>query len=166
MAVAFELIYEVEDDSGDVATTTVKVPTGFSLTQYGEFGAALATALDAILAGKVIGADICTNVDVSAIVGNSATQDSDVEEVGSFQFATSEGRKVNVNLPTFDEVNHVAAGTDDIDQANGNVTNFISAMENGLATTGGTIAPCDVGEDDIDTVVFAREKFRSSGRRR
>ncbi|NIT56287.1 MAG: hypothetical protein GWN00_08645 [Aliifodinibius sp.] len=165
MAVAFEVVYEVTDRDGDTATTTVKVPTGFSLAQYGEFGAAMATLLDAILGGRVSGADFCFIVDISGLTGNTQSPTSDVEEVAKFQFRTTEGRPVNVNIPTMDEA-IVAGGTDDINQADPAVAPFIAAMENGLSTAGGTISPCDIGEDDIVLTVFAREGFRSRSRRR
>ena len=53
-----------------------------------------------------------------------------------------------------------------MNQADPEVAAFISMMEDGIVTAGGTIQPCDVGESDITNLIYAREKFRASGRRR
>lgn len=164
MALAASVIYTAIDDSGERGTTEIKVPTGFTLSQYGEFGSAMATLLDAFLAGKVETAQICFGVDISTLTSNAVLSTADVEEIGAFQFATSEGRPVSVNVPCLDEL-VVAAGSDDIDQGNANVAAFIAAMESGIAVTGGTISPCDIAEDDVVSTNYARERFRASGRR-
>jgi hypothetical protein len=38
-------------------------------------------------------------------------------------------------------------------------------MEDGIAVTGGTIVPSDVGEDDLEAVVSFTKETRSSGTR-
>jgi hypothetical protein len=53
-----------------------------------------------------------------------------------------------------------------LNQAETNVAAFIAAMETGIAVTGGTISPCDIGESSIVDTVFAREAFKNSGARR
>lgn len=164
MSSAVQIIYTVQDDDGDTSTTTIHTPTGFTLAQWGEFGSAMATLLDAILAGKIINADICFGVDISGLTSNTALSTSDREEIGAFQFRTLQGYKVNVNIPGLDEL-VVASGSDDLDQADPDVAAFITAMESGVAVTGGTVSPCDIAEDDIVSTVFARERFRSSGSR-
>lgn len=164
MAVAFEVIYTAIDDDGDRGTTTVKVPTGFSLSDYGEFGAAMATLIDAMMAGKVESADLCFTADVTGLLANTADNDSDVEEIGAFQFDTFENRLVSINVPGLDELK-VTAGTDDIDTSDPDVAALLTAVEVGINTAGGTISPCDIGEDDIVSLRTARERFRSSGAR-
>jgi hypothetical protein len=160
-----QIIYTVIDDDGDRATTAINVPTAFSLSQFGEFGTAMATFLDAILGGKVEGAEIAFSVDLSGLTSNTTLSTSDVEEVGAFAFETAGGFPVKVNVPGIDEL-LVLSGSDDLDQADPAIAAFISAMENGIAVTAGTISPTDVAEDDITTTVYARERFRASGTRR
>jgi hypothetical protein len=70
-----------------------------------------------------------------------------------------------VNVPGIAESN-VLAGSDDLDIIDLTVAAFITAMETGIAVTGGTISPCDVNEDTIIDTVYAREQFRASGKRR
>lgn len=165
MAIAFDITYTVSDNDGDQATTTVKVPTTFTLSDYGEFGAAMAELIDDIIEGRVDAADLCLSADLAGLVGNVAVGGSDVEEIAAFQFLTSDNRAVNVNIPAMSEA-IVGAGSDDLNQADPLVAPFITAMESGISVTGGTITPCDIGEDDIVSTKYAREKFRASGSRR
>lgn len=163
--VAAQIVYSVVDDDGDVGTTAINIPSGFSLSQIGEFGTAMATLLDAVLGGKVTNAELSVSVDLSALTSNTALSTSDVEEIGSFAFETAGGFPVRVNIPAIDEL-MVLSGSDDLDQADLDIAAFIAAMENGIAVTGGTVSPTDVAEDDIVNTLSARERFRASGARR
>jgi len=165
MAHAFALTYTYQDDSGDTATNAIHVPNNFSLAQLTEFGRSMADLIDNIVEGLIMSLDLTITADISGLTGNSAQPLGDVQECGTFQFVTVDNRNVEVNLPGISE-GLVLAGSDDIFQAAGAVAPFIAAMENGIVVTGGTIAPCDVNEDDITDVVLARETFRSSGKRR
>jgi hypothetical protein len=165
MAHAFALTYTYQDDSSHTATHDIHVPTAFSLSQLTEFGRSLADLLDNVVSGLIISLDLTITANIAGLTVNTAQPLGDVEEVGNFQFVTADGRSVEVNLPGIDE-SVVLAGSDDIFQAAGSIAPFIAAMENGIVVTGGTISPCDVNEDDIIDTVYAREAFRSSGKRR
>lgn len=164
MAKATDLTYSVEDADGDVATTTVKVPSTATLVDLQEFAEAQATLIDAVLDGKIIGAGGSFNIDISGLTVNLSSGADDVEDIGSFQFRTVDGRPVIVNIPCLDE-DKVIVGADDLDQTDTDVAAFIAMMTSGLAVTGGTIIPTDVGEDDIVAIDYARERFRASGKR-
>lgn len=164
MVKAIDLTYTIRDNKGKDATTSVKLDPGASLVDCQEFAEAQATALDAILYGRVQGAQVNVPVDVSGLTTNLSSGADDVENIGSFQFRTADGRPVIVNIPCFDE-SMVVAGSDGINQSNPAVAAFLAMMTNGLSVTGGTIIPCDVGEDDIVTVDYARERTRASGKR-
>lgn len=164
MAVAFELIYEFEDESGERATQATKLPVTPTLAQFEEFGQALAILKDDCVLGRISNLSLSVVADMSGLTGNSVDAASDVEDIGAFQFVTADGLPVKMNLPAILE-SLVAAGSDDLDQAAPAIAAIITAMESGIAVTGGTISPCDVGEIDITDVVYARENFRPSGRR-
>lgn len=164
MVKAIDLTYVVGDEKGKEATTSVKLSPTASLVDCQEFAEAQATFLDAILYGKVQGAQVNVPVDVSGLTTNLSSGADDVENVGSFQFRTGDNRPVEVNVPCFDEA-MVIAGSDGINQSNPAVAAFIAMMTNGLSVTGGTIIPCDVGEDDIVSIEYARERTRASGKR-
>jgi len=165
MAIAYQITYELEDDSGERATFGINIPTTFSLAQYTEFGRAVASLVDPIVSGRISNCGLTISVDLSGLTSNAFTSTSDVEEVAAFQFSTVDGTKTLVNVPAIDEL-AVASGTDDLDQADVFVAAFITAMESGVAVTGGTVSPCDVAESDINSTVYARENFRASGKRR
>jgi len=160
-----QIIYTVIDDSGERGTTSMNLQVGFSLSQFGEFAASMATFMDALLSGKIESAEICFGLSIVGLTSNTALSSSDVEEYGAFKFDTVESLSVDVNIPGIDEL-IVASGSDDIDLANADVAAFVSAMENGLSTTDGTIQPTDVGEKDVDVLIYARERMRASGKRR
>jgi hypothetical protein len=165
MALTYEVIYSIEDDSGDVSTTSIKLLPGNTLVQYNAFAVGMATLIDALVDGKTFGADLAVSVDLSGLSTNLLVGAADVEEVGAFQFTTTENRIVNLNVPGIVE-NLTLAGSDDLDVTHASVGGIITAMETGIAVTGGTIAPCGKGEDSITIVKSARERFRSSGSRK
>lgn len=166
MALTYGLTYTFKDDSGDTATATIHLPTGFSIAQFTEFGRGMAAFVDDIVSGLVLSAELTVGVDISSLINNTTDFLSDVEEVDSYQFATAANRPVQVNVPGTDE-NDVLAQSDDLDQVGSAFqAAFINAMLNGVAVTGGTIAPCDVDGEDLEELVYAREAFRASGKRR
>jgi hypothetical protein len=89
---------------------------------------------------------------------------SDVEEVGAFVARTTEGRPVEINVPALND-GVVVAGTNQLDITDPAVAAFITMLEDGIAVTGGTIVPSDVGEDDLEAVVSFTKETRSSGTR-
>ena len=161
MAIAFELVYELEDASGDAAETSVKIPTTFNFSDYTEFGRGMASFLDAILGGKINRAALRAVPDLSGLTGNAAASTSDVEDVGAFVFQTADGRPVRVNIPGYDETRTIS-GSDDIDLTDPDIAAFVTGMTAGIAVTAGTAEPCDKAEDDIVSLVSARERFRST----
>lgn len=164
MAIAAAVTYEFTDDSGETATTTVHIPNTFSIAQYTEFARAMADLMDNIVSGVVSRAELTFTLDVSALTGNNAQANSDVQEIGAFLFRTAEGREVSINIPGINE-STVAANSDDLDLLDTNIAAFTTAILNGIAVAGGTPGPTDANEADITTIVYAREQFRASGAR-
>lgn len=161
MAVAFEVVYELTDESGGKAETAIKLPTSFTLTQFTEFGRAMALLVNNIVEGIVSGAGLRVAVDISGLTGNILDASADVEDVGAFQYATADNRPVRLNVPGISET-MVIAGSDDLDTAHVNIAALNTAMISGIAVTAATIQPTDIAEEDIETLVFARERFRST----
>jgi hypothetical protein len=60
----------------------------------------------------------------------------------------------------------VIPNSKELDLAEPAVAAIITAMQNGIAVTGGTITPSDIQEEDIVGFESALERFRASGRRR
>ena len=161
-----EMVFEIEDASGDKASTSVKVDAATTVTLMTGFVQGFATALNNIIGGKILSAAAFLGVDISALTGNLIDGDSDVEHVAKFEFLSSGGFRVKVNIPAMDETTLFATSSDSLNQAQTDVAAFIAAMEDGISVTGALIQPCDIGESDLTNVVFARESFRNSGARR
>jgi len=165
MALTYTITYTFTDDSGDSATTAINVPTTFTLAQYTEFVRGMAAFIDDIVSGVVSFADFTIGVDLSSLSANTVAATSDVEEVDSFKFLTAAGRPVLIKIPGTTEAD-VVANSDALDQVDTEIAAFITAMVTGVAVTGGTISPCDVDSESITSLVYAREEFRASGKRR
>jgi hypothetical protein len=161
-----ELIATVEDKSGDKGTTSIFVPTSTTLTQLNAFSPLWATALNDMIYGVIRSIQALYSASVAAITDNAGSLTADVEHVGKFQFRTVSGDFVNISVPCLDEGTIGGFSSDELDQTEAEVAAFIAAMESGIAVTGGTISPCDIGEQSISTVIFAREAFRNSGARK
>lgn len=164
MAKAVEVTGTYRDQAGKTATNTQYVTQGSTLAQYVEALRGLAVLIDDVTTAVLSALNFTVTIDLTGLTGNIAAATSDVEEVGAFQFATADGRPVNINVPAINTTMS-PSGSDDLDQADTDVAAFISAMEDGIAVTGGTIIPTDVDEDDIAAIVYAREEVRNSGSR-
>lgn len=160
-----EIVYDIEDASGDHATTSVKVGDSTSATLLAGFATGFATALNNLIGGIIRSAAAFLRVDPSSLTGNIVGVNSDVEHIGKFEFLTETGFRCKVNIPSLAEVTIGTTTSDVMNQAETNVAAFIAAMEDGVSVTGALIQPCDVGEGDITDVVFAREAFKNSGAR-
>lgn len=165
MPVSNRIDYVLRDASGGRAKTGFWVEPGLTLAQYQQGGQALAQEINAITNGVVESASMTIPVDVSGLTQNIAGANSDVEEVARFGATTADGRPVQVNVPGLIPT-AIAAGSDDLNQANSAVAAMISMLEDGIVVTGGTIRPSDVGEQDITQVLTARYAVRPSGTRR
>ena len=155
----YDIVLTIEDEKGKSSDTTVNLPTTFTLANYTEFAVALAEAVNGVIGGVIRQAMIFLNIDVSGVGNNPAPlAGTDVEEKGFLQFATNEGTFVNLNVPAFNE-GLTVAGSDDIDLNDVAVQALTDAMLSGISVTGGTIIPCDIDENDLTSVVIAREAY-------
>lgn len=164
MAIPNEVTATIRDASGDTAQASFFVQGGFTLAQYNEMAVDLANALDAVIGGVIDNMSLRIPVDITGLTGNTIGATSDVGDVGQLQFRSTENRPVRINVPGIME-SLVAAGSDDLDQAAAPMAALLAAMEDGVTTLAGVIQPCNVGEDDIETTEFARERFRNRGAR-
>lgn len=160
-----EVVGTYIDQAGKEATNTQYVTAGLTIAQMIEGIQSLAQLVDSIVLAVVKGFEFAISIDLSGLVGNTAAATSDVQDVGEFVFATAANRPVLLNVPGINDTVSIP-GSDNIDQTNGAVAALITTMEDGIVTTGGTIIPCDVDENDIVELVTARERVRNTGKRR
>lgn len=161
------LVYEIVGNKpAETSTTSVHLFDGSLLESLTGFAVAFATILNNVITGKILSAALVFDIDISGVSGNVAEVYSDVEEVAGFFFETeSQGNPVYLGIPSLIET-VVLDETHDLDQVATNVAAVIAMMEDGIAVTGGTIRPSDIGEDLIDEVVYAREQAKNSGARK
>lgn len=162
---SLEIIYEFQDKSGDFGTTSVRIADDTTIDGVNGFAQALGAALDDLTSGVIRRVYGFIRRFPISFTSNTMGDGADVENVGKFQFLSASGQRVNVNVPALDELAVQAFGSDDLNQANTAVDNFISAMIDGVDIGGTTIAACDVGESALSVVTLAREAFRNSGKR-
>jgi hypothetical protein len=155
-----EIVYEVRDRRNKKATTSVRINDATE-AQTDAFANAWADAIDNIIGGVIRGAVALLGVDISALIGNVAAVGSDVEEIAEFDFRTAIGTKVLVTIPGILET-LVDNDTGDLNLAAPQVAAFVAMMEDGI-TVGVLVQPCDVGNDDIVSLRYARERSRNSG---
>lgn len=162
-----QLILEVADASGTKGTSEVKILGTPTIAQQTGFAVAYAEAVDAVIQGEIQGITALNRPSISGLADGTIDGTSDVERIGKFEFVTLSGSRVKLNIPSLDET---AANTDDLtDDINLGETApaaLYDAMVDGIAVTGATIQPCDVGAVSINSIVFAREAYTNSGKRR
>jgi len=161
-----EVIATVADRSGTTGTTSVHVQNATTLAQLTAFAPLWATALNDMIFGKITSVFASILGSTIGIINNGGALNSDVEHIGKFSFRTVSNIKVNFTIPALDEDLVTAYDSDTLDQSIPEIAALIAAMETGIAVTGGTISPCDIGEQSIIETVFAREAFKNSGKRR
>lgn len=166
MALSPVVIVTVRDRKGKTSTTEIKIPTGLTLANMIEFAQDLASLIDPITSGQIINVGIGIRVDLSSLgLTAAAGTTADVEEKGQFQFGTALGTYTTVNIPCIGDLD-VVDGSDELDQSDADIAAFITAMTGGITLTDTSVVqPTDAREEDITSLVYARERFRSSGKR-
>lgn len=165
MVKPIEIIYTIEGEvKGETATTSIKLAATELAAKISGFAVAFATLLNNIIFGKILSAVYVIDIDISAVTSNTFTPAADVEEIAALQFRAGQ-YLTDVNVPGLSELD-VLADTHLVDQASTSIAALISMLEDGIAVTGGTVTFCDEGEEDIDTLVYAKEEKRNSGKRR
>jgi len=161
MVLAVSLRLDFIDNKGKTSFTKVKVPNGFSISDYGEFGVAMGQLLANISTGRISNVSFSVGIDLSgATIKAVASGLSDIAQKAFFGFSTAvAGFRTKMKIPALSEVK-VVVGSDTLDQADADVAAFISAMEVGIVVTGGTIQPTDIRENDVISTDYAREIFR------
>lgn len=161
MALAVTLNVQVADSKGKTSGTKIRVPTGFSIAQYIEFGQAMLQLIANMQVGVITGASISFGIDLSGL-GLKAVANvlSDTAQKGYFSFASAvTGFFKRLRIPTFRE-DLVAVGSDSVDVTAPEVIAFVTAMENGIVVTGGTVSPSTERVQDLVALTDAREVFR------
>lgn len=161
MALAVSMRFDFIDAKGKTSFTKVRVPLGFVIADYVEFGQGMAQFLANISTGKITQTSFCVGMDLSgSTIKAVASGLSDIAQKALLGFSTIvAGFRTKLKLPAISEAK-VVVGSDTLDLADPDVAAFVSAMEVGIVVTGGTIQPTDIRLNDVSVLDYAREFFR------
>lgn len=161
MVLAVTIRFDIQDQKGKKSFTKVRVPTGYELSHYGEFALGMAQLIANMSTGQITRVSFCVGLDLSgATIKAVASGLSDIAQKILIGFSTAvSGFRTKLKLPAISEVK-IVAGSDSWNLADPDVAAFITAMENGIVVTGGTVQPTDMRQNDIVSTDYARELFR------
>jgi len=161
MALAVAIRFNFIDAKGKTSFTKIRVPTGFTIAQYTEFGIAMGQFIANMSACQVTGCSASVAVDLSGLgLKSAAATVADVAQKGYFAFTSAAtGFFKRLRIPTFNET-LVSAGSDNINTVDSGIAAFTTAMTNGIVVTGGTVQPSTERGQDLTALTDAREVFR------
>lgn len=168
MAFAVTVNYQITDASGDTAPAKIKVPNGFSIAQYVEFGVAMAQIIANIVEGRISYASINFRLSLAtATIKANPLTGSDIKNKALLMFDTAtSGFYGKVQLPAYNDANNIV-GSDGINLADPQVDAFVDAMVSGIDVSGSEdiIAPTNGRGMDITATRFGAEQFRKNKKR-
>lgn len=148
------------DSKNKSSSTKVKVPTTLSLAQITEFAGDFGQLMADFSSCRVTGVTPCIGLDLSsATLRAIAASTSDIAEKAWILASTAVGTFTKMKLPTASD-SYVIDGTDQVDQTDPDAAALVTIFEDGIVTTGGTIAPVDLRDNDVTGVDEFQEKFR------
>jgi hypothetical protein len=161
MALAVAVRFDFQDEKGKTSFTKVRIPTTFSVGTVTAFALGLAQLISNISQCQITNVSTTFAIDLSGLsLKAAASAVADVAQKGYFAFRSAvTGFAKRLRIPTIDE-NIVNAGSDTVDTLDVNVAAYVTAMESGIAVTGGTIAPTTERMQDLTALEEAREVFR------
>jgi hypothetical protein len=161
MVLAVSVRFDFVDNKGKTSFTKIRIPNGYSIPQYIEFGQAMAQTLTNISACRVTGSSATFSIPLAGLTLKTiANVLADTAQKAYFSFSSAvNGFFKRVRIPTFDETK-TNETSDTIDEIDLDVAAFIAAMENGIVVTGATISPCTERVQDLVSLADTREVFR------
>jgi hypothetical protein len=161
-----QIIFSIYDRRGKSSTTSVYLADTEGMTRITLFSVAWADALDNLIGGVIRTAKALFGADISGLTANTAAAGSDVEEIGSLQYVTSIGTRMECNIPAFTET-LIDNNTGEFLHSAAAVQALYELFEGGIDVGGGVmIVPTDVGGEYADSRIYARERSRNSGARK
>jgi hypothetical protein len=146
--------FSFRDNDGARSTTEVLLPSGTTAAAAVTFAAAIRPLIQALSDAVIVGMNIILGYVENAI---PTIPSSDVENKGVFTFNAANGIKSSISIPSILEA-ALQTNNRDIDQANTDVDDFVTAMTAGLSGT----VPCNLSASDLVTVRDAYKQNRRS----
>lgn len=161
MALAVSLRVDFVDAKNKKSFTKIRIPTGFALADYIQFGQGAAQVIANASDAQITGASVCFAVDLSGLgLRTVAIAVSKVARKAVFRFRTAvTGFFAQTIIPTLNETK-VGTGSEDIDQIDLDVAALTSALEDGVLVGPTTVTFTNDREMDITALSTAKERFR------
>lgn len=158
---AVTINFTFKDAKNKSRITKVRVPTGFSPSQYMEFAIAMGQILANLSDGSITEISVGIPLDLSAAtIKGVAVGAADVAKKVFFGALSSvSGLFAKFIMPTFDE-SYTVSGTDDVDVADPDIAAVIALVESGGTFGGFAVRVKDKYDNNLDDVNIAREQFR------
>lgn len=164
MAYAVSFIFSMRDAKNKTTRVPIRVPNGFSIAQYVEFGQAAAQIIAALSTCQITSVQASLRLDLAgSTIRATAQAISDIFERAIITVNSSiAGLYARFFVPTLDDTK-VLTGTDQIDLTDVDVAAYVALIEDGLDLGGSVfIQPVDLRGNDLADVNSAREVFRES----
>lgn len=155
------ITFSFVDDKNKTSTTKLHIPTGLTIAQITTFASTSGQVLADFSNCRVTRVSPCIGIDLSELSLPSAGATSDWWEKAIFTMRTAFNTVAKVLVPTFRDT-MIVDGSDSVDVTDPDVAAFITALEDGIVTTGGTIAPVDLRDNDVSEVTASKELFSKS----
>lgn len=164
MPLAVRAVVIVEDDSGDTAPCTVRIPAGLSFNDYQEFVENFCSALLGVSRGKIVGAKVCVGADLttSGVLKFTPLANADRFEKYRFIFqSVVNGFRKILRLPTAIDT-LMLPNSDFVDFSEPAVQNFVDGMSTGILLDDGTttVVPTTERGQDLSSNVTGYQAFR------
>ena len=163
MALAVNIRFDFIDDKGKTSFTKVRVPTGYTIANYVEFAQGAAQVLADMSNAQITNVSLTFGLDLSGQgLRTVASTVSDIYQKIRFQWTTAlAGFQAMFSVPATSE-SKIVTGSDAVDEVDVDVAAFITAVEDGIVVTGGTMNFVDSRGNDITALQFGREFHRAS----
>lgn len=160
----FFVAITIEDAGGadgpDLTTCRVYLPDTLAIDKLTEIAGDLATAVAALITGKIRTVQFGVEIDLLALSLPSAAELlSDVQERARFAFRTNTGYASSMSIGTFDEDLINIDGT--VDTTDIDVVTFVNMLQDGWTLGDGTtlVEPTDYRGDDLFSLEAAHQAW-------
>lgn len=157
------LNFTVYDGKKSRSLVKLNMEDGFTIADYSEVATATLALIKGMIDGAVVSVGLCIDLAVAGLeaIGDAGAT-SDVEEGARFIYGAGIYNTA-VRIPTFNEA-QIVPNTRVVDETAPTVSAFINAIQDGVATAGGTVQFTDYRGEDIDKLNSAIESFQRSRR--
>jgi len=162
MIQATEIVYTIQDEKGNKSTLTVWIPSSTLLADALEFAQKFGDLIDNVIDGIITRIGLIFSAALTGTMKTVVNPGADVEEGANFIYRSALGFPFRHRFATFME-SKITPGSRAVNVADADVVALVNAITDGLTMTSlNVVRPTEHREDDIASLVTAREVFQRS----